>query len=335
MTLDETPKALAMRAANLSQVVVRCGRILADSSLVMRACLLSGVGHAVALITMALVIGGGTGYEFARPVPFLTVSASDELATLEPQPLVQSSTEEFDRLIQPAQDEQEGAIGEESPAEDNGTIAEWLSRSMASPAALASFTHGAGQPGAFEAEPHLATEVEDKATEAERRASRTASFYGVEADGRNFVYVVDISGSMSGSRFRRARTELRQSIENLDPAQSFYVILFNNGPTFMPSVGMAAPDPANVRLVENWLKKVECSGNTNPLPALLAALAMQPDAVYLLSDGKFDPTLAQTVSQLQGLRRIPIHTIGFASRKGESMLRAISQVSGGTYQFVR
>ena len=62
---------------------------------------------------------------------------------------------------------------------------------------------------------------------------------------------------------------------------------------------------------------------------------MKPDAVYLLSDGKFDSGLAQTVSQLQSFQRIPIHTIGFASRKGEPMLRAISQVSGGTYRYVR
>jgi hypothetical protein len=323
-----------MRAANLSQLVVRCGPILADSSFLLRACLVSGIGHGMALITMALVVGGGGRDDTAHSRPFLTVSASDELTTLAPEHLVQSWHEGFDRLT-PSSEEPDETIGDRAPVEDNAAIAEWLSRNMASPAALASFTHGAGRSGALKAEPHLTAAVEDKAAEAERRAGRTASFYGVEAEGHKFVYVVDISGSMSGSRFRRARAELSQSIENLDPAQSFYVILFNHGPTLMPSLGMVEAGPISVRLVADWLKKVECHGETNPLPALVDALAMQPDAVYLLSDGKFDPTVAQTVSQLQVLRKIPIHTIGFASRKGEPMLRAISQVSGGTYRYVR
>jgi len=322
-----------MRAANLSQVVVRCGRILADSSLLLRACLVSGAGSGIALMTMALVVGGGGRGDVARSRPLPTVSASDELATPEPD-LVQASAEEFDRLVELSSEEPDDTIGDGMPVEQNPVIAEWLG-TMSSPAELAGFSGEEGQSGALHAQPHLTAEVDDKATEAPRSLGGTASFYGVEAEGRKFIFVLDMSGSMSGGRFRRARAELCQSIENLDPAQSFFVILFNDTPTPMPSVGMAPAEPASVQLLDSWLKKIQCNGNTNPLPALLAALAMQPDAVYLLSDGKFDPALAEYVSKVQTFQRIPIHTIGFASRKGEPMLRAISQVSGGTYRFVR
>jgi hypothetical protein len=320
-----------MRACNPIQIVVRCGRILADSSLGMRACLASGAGHVAALITMAIVVAGG-GRD-THSLPFLTVSASDELAAVEPEHLAQTPSEELDPLIQPTHDGPAQAIGEQTQPVENPTIAEWLSQNTASPAAWAGQKPGAGElAGAFT---QVAAELNQKGAQSAGNLGQKASFYGVEAEGRNFIFVVDTSGSMSGSRFRRARAELCRSIEHLHPDQSFFVILFNNVPALMPSFGMAAADPASLRLLENWLRKTECNGGTNPMPALIAALAMKPDAVYLLSDGKFDPALAQTVSQLQVFQRIPVHTIGFASRKGEPMLKAISQVSGGTYRHVR
>ncbi|HWB11100.1 MAG TPA: VWA domain-containing protein [Pirellulales bacterium] len=318
-----------MRACNLGQIVGRCGHILVDSSPAVRACLASGAGHAAALITMAMVVGGGGLRDTIRSQPALTVSASDELAAIEPELLTQASPETSDRRIESPADPDEVAA---EPQAENPAIAEWLSRNMASPADLSNGKAGSKLAGTLA---QVATEIDEKGTEARGRLGRGASFYGVEAEGRKFVFVVDISGSMSGSRFRRARAELYQSIEKLHPDQSFYVVLFNSGATLMPSLGMAAASPANVQSVADWLKTVHCGGETNPAPALTVALAMKPDAVYLLSDGKFDPALAQTVSQFQIFQRIPVHTIGFASRKGEPMLKAISQVSGGTYRYVR
>ena len=181
----------------------------------------------------------------------------------------------------------------------------------------------------------MIAEIDEPRPNKRRNLGRSANFYGIEAEGRTFVFVVDISGSMSGSRFRRARAELYQTIEDLHPAQAFFVILFNDEANLMPSAGLAAVNQANVELVNRWLRHVECRGGTNPLPALFAALALQPNAVFLLSDGKFSPSLAEAVSQFETRQRIPIHTIGFASRKGEPALRAISQISGGTYRYVR
>jgi uncharacterized protein with von Willebrand factor type A (vWA) domain len=167
-----------------------------------------------------------------------------------------------------------------------------------------------------------------------KNLGRSASFYGIEAQGSKFVFVVDMSGSMVGARFRRARSELHTSIEQLAPTQAFFVILFNDVANPMPSNGLAGANAESVQQVDAWLQKIQCNGGTNPLPALMAALALTPDAVFLLSDGKFDPAVAQAVGQFQSWQRIPIHTIGFASRKGESMLRAISRVTGGTYRYV-
>ena len=63
---------------------------------------------------------------------------------------------------------------------------------------------------------------------------RQTSFFGIRAQGRFFVYVVDCSGSMiDEDRFARA-TEVRRSVLALQAPQQFKVIFYNDGPIPMP-----------------------------------------------------------------------------------------------------
>ena len=181
----------------------------------------------------------------------------------------------------------------------------------------------------------LAAEVESAAQAADRPLGNSANFYGIEADGANFVFVVDMSGSMNGSRFRRAKSEVWRSIEALASTQRYFVIFFSDHAWPMPAREMIEATPENLSDTRRWLKQAACQGGTNPLPALLDAIDLDPDAIFLLSDGKFDLETALEVTDAETSPPIPIHTIGFASREGEPMLRAISKATGGTYRFVR
>ena len=98
---------------------------------------------------------------------------------------------------------------------------------------------------------------------------------------------------------------------------------------------------AHVAETTQWINDVEANGGTNPLPALLYALSMRPDAIYFLSDGQFDPT---TIQELRirnrpnlrlNTRMIPIHTIAFYDRFAEGLMRQIARNSGGEYRFVK
>ena len=170
---------------------------------------------------------------------------------------------------------------------------------------------------------------------ADKPLGNSANFYGVDADGSDFVFVVDMSGSMSGTRFRRAKSELRRSIEALSPTQRYFIIFFSDDAWPMPADGLLEATEKNLLATRRWLKQAACMGGTHPLPALLDALRLEPDAIFLLSDGQFDPETAMQIDTAEPYVRIPIHTIGFASRQGEPMLKAISEVSGGKYRFVK
>jgi von Willebrand factor type A domain len=161
------------------------------------------------------------------------------------------------------------------------------------------------------------------------------SFFGLEASGDRVVFVVDISGSMSGRRFYRARTELRRSIESLRPDQQYFVIFFNDGALPMPAEKLLPATPENVAETLHWLNYVKCGGGTNPLPGMLLALQLHPDAIYLMTDGKFDPQIVWEVTQAEPTVPIPVFTISFASRSAERLLKQIAAETGGSYRFAR
>jgi hypothetical protein len=142
-------------------------------------------------------------------------------------------------------------------------------------------------------------------------------------------------------KFERARYELLQSIEQLKSDEKFFVIFYNSSAYPMDADKSLDATQDNVAKVTNWIRSVEPTGGTNPLPALVYALSLRPDAIYFLSDGQFDPNV---VLEMRGrnrqnlrlsIRTIPIHTIAFFDRIAEGMMRMIARNSGGEYRYVR
>lgn len=172
-------------------------------------------------------------------------------------------------------------------------------------------------------------------------AGQGADFFGIGGTGKTFVYVLDCSDSMNNDeRFRRAREELVYSIEKLSREQKFFVILYNDG-----AIPMDADDPVPAVAEEfdrlrTWLEQASPTGGTNPLGALEYGLSLQPDAIYFLSDGEFEPIVIAAVREKNrktklNPRQIPIHTIAFASQAGENQMKILARTSGGKYRFVK
>ncbi|WZO97927.1 VWA domain-containing protein [Isosphaeraceae bacterium EP7] len=158
-----------------------------------------------------------------------------------------------------------------------------------------------------------------------------ASFFGVKAKGKVFVFVVDCSGSMDdNSRMVRARSELRRSIMRLQYPQRFKVLLYNDD-----LVNTAGPSPVSADLNHKlnalrWLDAIEPSGGTEPLPALSLAVALRPDAIFLLSDGEYPEGTANEVAG-RNRAKIPIHCIDLSGGTAGDQLRQIAKDSGGKF----
>jgi len=176
-------------------------------------------------------------------------------------------------------------------------------------------------------------------------------FFGLKSVGKRFVFVVDSSNSMRGGRFEDAKKELLEAIKRLSKDQSFYVLFFDQDAarmTFAPDTdpvpGLVAATKENVYKLERWVETVENERQTNPLEAMKFAVAMLPDVVFLLSDGKFTDRggtldflqIGNEFKESKKLKRpkIVIHTLGFYSRDSEETLKQISDAYKGIYRFV-
>jgi hypothetical protein len=174
-------------------------------------------------------------------------------------------------------------------------------------------------------------------------AGAGASFFGVSALGSRFVFVVDSSTSMRGMRWESAVEELQRSIESLSPDQRFAVICFDHDTyPFQNRSGahdgyFMASRKSQLKL-RAWLRHHELGYETFPGVALRIALGMNPDAIFLLSDGQIhDPSLEwlrQWNLGSDGLPRIPIYTISLHSTQGAQTLRQIAQEHGGQFRAV-
>jgi hypothetical protein len=165
-----------------------------------------------------------------------------------------------------------------------------------------------------------------------------AEFFGIGGDGGTFVYVVDMSGSMNeDGKYERARAELLRSISSLDNGQSYYIIFYNDG--WYPMAG-DKPVVATAKQVDRtrrWVNRVWPGGGTFPMEALLRALELKPDAIYFLSDGRFDPAVIEAlrVQNRASHGQIPIHTIAFVNEETIGIMRQIAKQSGGKFRFVQ
>jgi hypothetical protein len=161
---------------------------------------------------------------------------------------------------------------------------------------------------------------------------RQTSFFGVRARGQFFIYVLDQSGSMlDDDRLTRAKIELRKSVYALQPPQRFEVIFYNDEATPMPGGPQPRPaDQPTKNQLTTWLHLIEPDGETNPRSALSMALALRPDAVFLLSDGEFPKGTVESVVKMNP-RKIPIHCIDLTGGLAGDHLVRIARDSGGHY----
>jgi hypothetical protein len=160
---------------------------------------------------------------------------------------------------------------------------------------------------------------------------RKTSFFGVHAEGQFFVYVVDCSGSMlDDDRLIRAKQELRRSVLGLQLPQRFKVIFYNDQALPMPGDLPHSADLTAKNQLLQWLRLIEPDGETDPRPAMAQALALRPDAIFLLSDGEFPEGTIEAIAK-KNAQKVPIHCIDLAGGAAGDQLQRIARESGGRY----
>jgi hypothetical protein len=184
------------------------------------------------------------------------------------------------------------------------------------------------------AEPPAAPESEGKAT-----------LLGVEGKGTKVVYVFDRSGSMgvpANKPLNRAKKELLASIDALTEMQQFYVIFYNHEQKMfhIDPTGrrLIFANDTNKRLARQFIDGIEAGGGTRHVDALAMALRLNPDVIFMLTDGDpvddLTPDELARIERLNGGTVINVIQISEPPKDQHNLLVKLAEHSRGTHKYV-
>lgn len=195
------------------------------------------------------------------------------------------------------------------------------------------------------------------------------SFFGIESTGRRIILMFDVSSSVvnkaekSGIPLSEIKAKTLELINSFGASTSFTLVQFTRNYNFFQETLVPATDAnkaaAKVWVDEEWTEKGMLSAArksvvSNPegiLTLLAKALALEPDVIFLISDGSFqmadpegknsfgvnvDPREIENVLKKAAAssgREVPINFIGFEMNDdARRALRRIFRRSGGTFR---
>jgi Ca-activated chloride channel family protein len=152
------------------------------------------------------------------------------------------------------------------------------------------------------------------------------------------LYMIDVSGSMSGTSIEQAREALLQALDRLRPSDRFGILAFcNTYQEFSPEPLLATPD--NLAQARNYVRGLEAGGGTEMLPALLH-LMRKPQIpgtlrhIVLLTDGDLgneEQIFAALRHDLGGAR---LYTVAIGSAPNLFLATKMAQYGRGTFTHI-
>ena len=150
---------------------------------------------------------------------------------------------------------------------------------------------------------------------------------------RDYIFVVDISGSMHGYPLETAKALLQQLIGGLRPSDTFNVMLFA-GSSRMLAPSSVPATRANIDAALRTIREMGGGGSTEIVPALrrIAALPKAPDvsrSVIVVTDGYV--TVENEVFQLvrRNLGQANVFAFGIGSSVNRHLIEGIARAGQG------
>lgn len=169
--------------------------------------------------------------------------------------------------------------------------------------------------------------------------------FGIPGEGYKFVYVFDRSGSMGGfggSPLNAAKAELLASLASLEQTHQFQIIFYNDRPAKFNPTGdpdrLVFANERNKALAERFVRSITAEGGTRHEEALLAAIKLQPDVVFFLTDADEPKLWPDQLARINRLAAgITIHAIEFGygpQSDSDNFLVRLARQNGGQHAYV-
>lgn len=150
---------------------------------------------------------------------------------------------------------------------------------------------------------------------------------------RDYTFVLDISGSMSGFPLDTAKALLRDLIGSLKPEDTFNVLFFA-GSSFVLSPQPLAANPANIRQAIEAIEQQRGGGGTELLPALQNALKLSDGrevsrSIVVITDGYVNVETEAFDLIRENLGQANLFSFGIGSSVNRHLIEGMARVGRG------
>ncbi|MCA9542841.1 MAG: VWA domain-containing protein, partial [Myxococcales bacterium] len=157
---------------------------------------------------------------------------------------------------------------------------------------------------------------------------------GGDTRPRDAVFVVDISGSMCGTKMTAAKQALHTALHGLLPGDRFRLIAFDDRVEQF-AADFVAYDERSLAQADRWIERLDARGGTEMLPAIQAALAGESPAerlrtVLFITDGQAWNEQQLVAAVAHRRKEARFFTLGIDTAVNEGLLGRLARVGGGT-----
>jgi Ca-activated chloride channel family protein len=161
----------------------------------------------------------------------------------------------------------------------------------------------------------------------------------LEPSPREFIFVIDRSGSMSGEPLLQARNALRSCLRSMGPQDTFNIQAFDDRIEWFSKSANPVVQAA-VEQADRWLERIDARGGTDILGAIDSVLKINSDPerqryIVFLTDGAVsadDEALRRVQRQLGRAR---LFTFGVGPSVNRSLLTRMAELGHGTAEFLQ
>jgi Ca-activated chloride channel family protein len=155
---------------------------------------------------------------------------------------------------------------------------------------------------------------------------------------RDVVFVLDVSGSMSGTSIEQAKASLVQALARLKPVDRFNIIWFNDRTERLYPHAKPATTQS-LQYASMIVNNLDANGGTVMMPALALALNQQPDLnrvrqIIFLTDGNVDNELELFTLINKQLGDNRLFTVGIGSAPNSYFMREAARAGRGTFTHI-
>jgi len=148
------------------------------------------------------------------------------------------------------------------------------------------------------------------------------------------VFVLDRSGSMSGSPMKQARKALAACLAALGESDHFGIVAFDNvAESYRAQLAPARRDER--RQAQTWLETIDARGGTELVAGVQAAAQMLKGGggdIFLITDGQVFGS-EDILAEARGMS-IRMHCLGIGSASQDRFLSLLARETGGVSRFV-